>query len=347
MPYSGQTCWIVSDGRRGMENQALGIAEALAQRLPGLTLVTKVIHPRAPWRWLPESLFGRPWPLPFLALGRDSDPLTPPWPDLLIACGRKTVAYSVAIRRLSGRKTFVVQTQDPRLAPRYFDLVVPPRHDDLRGDNVFSVLGSPNRIRPDALAEAADTFGPLLSTLPRPLVGVLIGGSSRHYTLGEAKAQEITGTLKGLLAQGYGLAVTPSRRSPQDIVEQMKRDLAGPQTYFWDGTSDNPYFGLLALCDYLLVTEESTNMLTEAAVTGKPVYMIRLDGHSEKFAKLHEDLEAAGIARWFEGSLEPWTYKPLRETERVADHILALLGARQGWDLSAMRSGLAAADRDG
>ena len=85
MAETGKICWVLSDGRRGMENQCLGIAEALSKQLPDLTIQTKEIHPRAPWKWLPESVFGGPWPFPFLALGKDSDRLEAPWPDYLIA----------------------------------------------------------------------------------------------------------------------------------------------------------------------------------------------------------------------------------------------------------------------
>lgn len=211
-------CWVLSDGRKGMENQCLGLAESIADELGNLTIIAKRIAPRAPWKWLPESVLGRPWPFPFLALGKDSARLTEPWPQLVIACGRKTVAYSAAIRRLSQGRTFVIQLQDPRLNPSYFDLVVPPRHDNLTGENVLPILGSPNRVTPEKLAGGIDHAKGLFDALPRPLVAVLVGGSSRHFTLDLATMDDLASKLAGLADQGYG-----SWSPPQGARERRKK----------------------------------------------------------------------------------------------------------------------------
>ena len=130
---------VVSDGRAGIENQALGLAEAI-QRLTPATLTIKRIAWRKAFDKLPSAL-KHPIMLdpgsdtPFPATGEA-------WPDLWIATGRATLPLSLAARRLSGGKTFVVQTQDPRLSPSRFDMVVAPAHDGLSGDNVFEIIGS-------------------------------------------------------------------------------------------------------------------------------------------------------------------------------------------------------------
>lgn len=308
-----------------MENQCLGLAERVGDEIGDLTIITKRIAPRAPWKWLPESLLSHPWPLPFAALGRDGDRLDEPWPHLLIACGRKTVAYSAAIKRRSKGRCLVVQLQDPRLNPRYFDLVIPPKHDNLTGENVLPIQGSPNRITTEKLTSGIDQVGDLFDTLPRPLVAVLIGGSSRHLTLDREVMSDLVAKLARLEEEGCGLMITTSRRTGKAEENLLRAGLQGPNIHIWNGAEPNPYFAMLGLADHILVTEESTNMVTEAAATGKPVHVIALKGRSPKFDRFHAEMKSAGITRAFDGTLDSWTYEPLNETGRaatvVADHL--------------------------
>ncbi len=315
-------CWVLTDGRKGMENQAVGLAEAV-----GLKFTIKRLAPRAPWKWLPPSIFGRPWPWPMWALGTESDQLVPPWPHLLIACGRQTIAYSIAIRRLSKGQTFTVQTQDPRINAKYFDLIVPPRHDHLTGQNIFPITGSPNRVTDDRLAEARDEFASLFSSKHEPRIAVLIGGASKHYRLTPEKIADLSAQLRKLADDGPSLMITTSRRTGAENVKRLRDALEDTSAYIWNGQGPNPYFAILAYADHILVTSDSTNMVTEAASTGKPVHIINLEGGSDKFERFHQEMQSLGITRDFAGALPTWPYEPLRETQRVAQHI------RQEFDL--------------
>ena len=123
-----KSCWVLTEGIAGTENQCLGLAEAL-----GVTPVIKRVKLRFPWKQLSPWLdWGHKY-----ALAKDSDPIAPPWPDLLISSGRKSVGIARYVRKASGGKTFVVQIQDPRVGPKPFDLVVLPQHDLTRGENVM------------------------------------------------------------------------------------------------------------------------------------------------------------------------------------------------------------------
>ena len=166
--------WVVSDGRAGIENQALGLAEAV-QRLTPAEITIKHI------RWRP--LFDRlPSALKTPAM-LASEALQGPWPDLWIATGRATLPLSIRAKAWSGGKTFVVQTQDPRWANDRYDMIVAPAHDGLSGDNVFEITGSPHRITPRRIAEAAPAFADRIAPLPHPRVAVLIGGKSKAFDL--------------------------------------------------------------------------------------------------------------------------------------------------------------------
>ena len=320
-------CWVISDGKAGMEVQCRGLAEAM-----GFAPVIKRIAVRRPWRWLPPLFVHEP----LARLDPAADSLSPPWPDVLIASGRQTVALSIAIRRHSGGRTFTVQVQNPTVDPANFDVVVAPRHDRLGGPNVIVTIGGLNRVTEARLAAAAAAFGPRLGHLPRPRVAVLIGGNSKVHHLSAAAARRLGKQLAELARRhGAGLMVTPSRRTGDANAAILRQALADVPAEIWDGTGENPYYGFLALADAIVATGDSVNMVSEAATTGKPVYVVDLAGGSPKFRRFHATMRAEGITRPFTGTLEHWTYPPLRDTQRAAEEIRRRLAARHGGTLTA------------
>ena len=320
MPQScPKTCWIITPGEAGFESQARGLAEALA-----LTPVIKRIRAKRPWTILPGGL----WAWPLQALTRDSDPLTPPWPDVIISCGRVAAPVAAAIKRASRGRTHIAHIQDPQMRFDAFDVVVAPRHDGIDGDNVVLTAGAIHPVTREKLADAADHWRNRLASLPRPLIGVLIGGSNGRYRLDAAVMTEIAGKLAALARQhGAGLAVTPSRRTGADNVRILRERIAGVPAYLWDGQGENPYLGILGLADAVVVTEDSVSMTSEAIATGKPVYVARLPGRSRRQARFHESLIAAGYTRPFSGELASWSYAVPDDTARAA----AECRRRFGW----------------
>ena len=252
-----------------------------------------------------------------------------PWPDLWIAAGRASLPLSLAVRGRSGGRAFVVQVQDPRLDPARFDLVVAPEHDGLTGPNVVPIVGSPHRITPERLADAAPAFAAEIEPLPRPRVAVLIGGRSRAFDLTAAHAADLADRIaRAAQRAGGSLLATFSRRTPPEARRVMTERLSSLPGRVWDGAGPNPLFAFLHFADHILVTEDSANMAAEAASTGKPVHVLPMVGRGPagKFARLHADLAARGAARRFDGGLETWSYPPLAETERAARAVLERLG---------------------
>ncbi len=314
--------WVVSDGRTGIENQALGLAEAVQRLFPSVITVKRVRW-RAAFDKFPSALKAS-W-----MLDPSSDAVEPAageaWPDLWIATGRATLPLSAAARRRSGGRTFVVQTQDPRWRNAAYDLIVAPAHDRIEGPNVLSITGSPHRVTRERLAEGAAAFADRLEPLPRPRVAALIGGRSRAFDLPDAHAADLAERIDGAVeAAGGSLMLTFSRRTPEAAKAAMTARLAHLPGLIWDGGGANPYFAFLNFADHVLVTEDSANMAAEAASTGKPVHilpMIPLKS-ADKFARLHADLRERGAARPFDGTLESWSYAPLDETARAARTVL-------------------------
>ena len=318
--------WVVSDGRAGIENQALGLAEAI-QRLTPAAITVKRIRWRRAFDRLPSALKAS-WMLDLA-----SDPTEPAdgecWPDLWIATGRATLPLSARVRQRSSGLTFVVQTQDPRWRMDAYDLVVAPAHDGVAGTNVLSITGSPHRVTPARLAESAAAFERVLSPLPRPRVAALIGGRSMAFDLPDAHAAGLADKIAAAVTQAGGsLMLTFSRRTPEAAKQAMSARLAHLPGLIWDGTGANPYFAFLQFADHVLVTEDSANMAAEAASTGAPVHILPMIPlkPADKFARLHADLRARGAARPYDGALDGWTYEPLAETDRAARVVLERMG---------------------
>ena len=304
------SCWIVTEGIAGTENQCLGVAEAL-----GVMPMVKRIGLRQPWKTL------SPWLGFECACTFSGDKMEAPWPDLVLASGRKAIAAARYIKRASGGKSFIVFIQDPRVPTGQFDLVAVPAHDPSRGDNIIVTAAAPNRITSQRLAEAEKEFSSLLSPLPRPHVAVLIGGTSKAYDMTLGVTEKLAASLRVLAENGYGLMVTASRRTGWGNENILRHALAHENVYFWDGRGDNPYFAFLASADFILVTADSVSMLSEAATTGKPVYMIPLEGGSKRLDDFHNNLLQQGILRRFDGTLEAYDYTPLNDAGLIAEEI--------------------------
>ncbi len=318
--------WVVTDGRAGIENQALGLAEALARRTP-VRVQTKRVRLRTPWTWMPASFV----PLPRQALSVGSDAIEPPWPDLLIGCGRASIPFSLGVKSWSDGATFVVQLQDPRVNPREFDMVVPPIHDELEGPNVVPIVGACHRVTPERLDQEVMDFVPPLEELAPPRFAVLIGGKSKRQDIGAERARSIADSLAAVQRETGGtLMVTLSRRTGDAARMQFRTWLAPHSAIFFEGEGPNPYFAMLGAADHIFVTVDSVSMATEAAATAKPIHLLAVDGSAGKLDRFHQSLMRRGCARPFNGRLENWSYPPLLETDRVAAAVLNAWTARIG-----------------
>ena len=314
------SCWVVTDGKAGMESQCIGLAEAL-----GVEPTIKRVALRTPWRQLtPYFRFAQS-----LGFARHSDTLETPWPDLVIATGRQSVAASLFIRtkaRRSGKRTIIVQLQNPAISAAHFDLVVTPRHDGLKGENVIATCGALHRITSETLDAGAARLSPYVARLPRPFIGVLLGGTNAAYSF-EPSSAGILGKQLAWSAQSLGgsLLVTPSRRTGEENGIAIKDAIAAVPNFFWEGNGFNPYFGILGLADFLIVTCDSVNMVSEALASGKPVYVAALSGGSVKFEKFYRCLRDQGLTRLYEGPLEAYSYLRPDDIAEVTARIRALM----------------------
>lgn len=318
--------WAVSDGRVGIEAQVLGLAEAVARQRPA-----DIVLKRIGWNWSLGRASRSPTQFRHLMLEADS-PIAPPWPDIWIGAGRASVPLSRRVRGWSRGKTFVVQTQDPRGRLSAFDLVIPPVHDRLTGPNVFPIVGAPNRINAPGVSRDLARFWPRIEPLPRPRVALIVGGKSKSHDLPPARARAMAKEVReAVRVAGGSLLVSFTRRTPEPARRILSEELAAAPGWIWngEGAGENPYLAFLGAADIILVTEDSTNLATDAAATGKPIHVLATAGGGVKFDRFHEDLRQRGIARPFTGALESWSYPPLDETNRAASELLRRLDGRR------------------
>lgn len=311
---SGLRCWVVSDGKAGDLNQCLGVAEQL-----GLAPESRIIAPRAPWRWFMPHLWHSDFGIdPREAPGRSGGPLEGPLPALIIGSGRRAASALAAIKRASGGASFTAFLKDPRTSPAIADFIWVPQHDALRGPNVMTTLLSPHRLSAAKLTMALGSLRSEIARLPGPRVAVLAGGNSRDFTFSRFDTVRLAADLANLAREGATLMVTPSRRSPEDLKAALMGLVAEEGGYWWDGETPNPYFELLAAADAIVVTADSVNMVGEALVTGKPVMVFRPSGGSRKIDEFLRGLTEAKLIRPFAGTFERYSYAPQDPTPAIA-----------------------------
>ena len=296
--------WILSDSYAGLQAQALGLAEAA-----GFAPELRVLAPGRPWRAIPPRF----WPAPLAIAGASVRGALPP---LSIACGGMGAAVGAALRR---RGVPVVQVQNPRMDPRRFDVIVAARHDGMAGPNVVVTRTALHRVTPERLHGEAARWRSRFNPLPRPLVAVLVGGSNGRFRLDAPVARRLAASLAEMIRRDHvGLALTPSRRTDPAALRALAEAVAPLGGFVWDGAGENPYFGMLALADAIVVTVDSVSMISEAVATAAPVMLAALPGRSRRNALFTAGLLAEGRVRPFAGRFETWPAQPLDDTPEAA-----------------------------
>jgi len=298
------TPWIVSEGLAGLNAQAIGLAEAA-----GLSHELRILQPAPPWKWVPAKF----WPSP-LSVVRDSLPAA--LPDLAIGCGGMAGAVLAAMHR---RSVPVVQVQNPRMDIRQFDLIVANTHDELTGRNVFVCRTALHRVSAERLAKEAAQWQHRFSAAPRPLVAVLLGGSNGRYRFDIDVGRTLAAQLVAMATRDQvGIVVTPSRRTDPAVTDLIRRAITPVGGWVWDFQGENPYFGMLALADMIIVTQDSVSMISEAAATNAPVMFVPLPGRSRRQKLFIDLMMSEKRIRPFEGRFTTWPVAPLNDTPAAA-----------------------------
>lgn len=302
-------CWLFHDGAAGNRRQASALAEALE-----LPFTEMVLRPRALARWLAPRRAGSP----AMAFGTEfADLLRQQAPALVIGCGRLA---ALATRHARGAGATAIQILDPRINPRHWDLVIAPQHDQLHGDNVIGLLGSLNPVDADWLRLARAEYREL-AALAGPRTALLLGGPTGATRFDDQALERTLDALDAVLARdGGSLMLCGSRRTPARWAARLRARYPAGRHLCWLDAQDgrNPYPGVLAWADRIVVSPDSSNLLSEAGATGAPVYVAEPGCASGRARSFINALLASGRVREFNATPEPFDPTPLRETARVA-----------------------------
>lgn len=315
-------CWVITDSAAGNQRQALALANLLDMPVRHLQL-----EPGAPWSWLSPRLA---WGARLALTATQRQQFAPPWPSVAIGCGRASALYTRVLRSLSGGHTDTVQILDPRIDPRHWDTVIAPQHDGLTGPNVIQPIGSLNPVDDAWLQDGRDA-DPALADLPRPLVGVLLGGPRKGIPFDAAYIEQLcAGLLARQRAEGGSLLALASRRTPSELTALVRQQFADVPGLVWSGHDDgsNPYPGVLGWANRLVVTPDSVNMLSEACAVGCPVHTHVVAPLPEKLERFHQALRDAGRLHTLD-AIAAAPVQPLRETAPIAEKLRARIAMRQ------------------
>lgn len=319
--------WLLIDDRAGNKSQVLGVARAL-----GLKFEIKDIRYTIAAE-LPNYMLMASFSM--LTQGARVN-LMAPWPDIVIAAGRRTAPVARRIKELSKGKTFLAQIMYPGSSGEDdFSLIAIPKHDEVPpAENRFEMIGAPHCVTAEALAEARILWKGRFDHLPKPHVALIVGGDTKRKKFTPQMAREL-GERAAALAKGAGgsLLITTSRRSTPEAVNALLDAIGDTPAHVfkWGDGGDNPYMAYLAFADHVIVTGDSVSMCSEACATGRPVYIFapkKMTAH--KHAKLHQDLYTLGYAKPLEDAeaLIEWSHEPLNAANAIAQEIRRRLGVK-------------------
>ncbi len=311
------TVWVLADDRMGNVNQLLGIAESLNEPFERKDI--------AYTKWVKLHNFLRRSTL--IGITKKSvEGLKAPWPDVVLSAGRRSFPVALNIKKRSGGKTKIVQMMNPGATGfKKADLIVLPYHDNYRGKakNVLQIAGAPHRITPQRLSAERQKWEPVFADYARPRLSLIVGGTTKDKSF--TKAAELVKDALSLNPQS--ILVTTSRRTPADVVTLLQESLPKDKTFFYrfGDTGENPYFGLMACADMIVVTGDSISMCSECCASGVPVYIFAPDDMiGPKHKRFVQTLYQGGYAAPL-GS-EPFTPKGhFNPADTIAERIKALL----------------------
>ena len=300
---------LLTEGLHGMISQVEGLAKAL-----DLDYFHEKVELNSPWNLVPPSLTPKK---KFIFKNQINKEY-----DVIISCGRKSVIPSIVLKKNSNKKIVNIHIQNPKVSLENFDIIVAPDHDSLDGPNVLISKGAIHYLTLDEIEKAKDY---LVSKIEKQkeVVTLILGGPTKYYNYdNESMIQIFSKINKQIIEKNMQLIIIPSNRTPEKII-QFAKEYFNKNRLIIDNVDKQAYLSSLALAKYIIVTCDSSSMISEAALTGKPVYVAMIPSmrNDKRFQKFRNLLENMNIIRKLEDSLDTWSYEKLDETNRIAKQI--------------------------
>ena len=296
---------LLTQGMHGMVSQTEGLAKALKLNFKHQTVKLKPI-----WNFIPPKLTPISENLLTEKFVCDS--------KIIISCGRKSVISSVALKKRFGKDIFNIHIQDPKVSLKYFDLIISPDHDNIKGENVLNTKGSIHYLTKKEIASNSKYLQ--LSKDKKQIVAFIIGGPNKYYSYSEEQVHYIFNKIKTLFTPDkYKIVIIPSYRTPERVIKKAFNTFSFNHLVI-KKIDKKAYLSSLAISDYIIVTCDSTSMISEAAVTGKPVYMAMMKPKKSirRFKSFYSQFKELGIVKELSDTIDNWSYDKLDEVNRIA-----------------------------
>ena len=296
---------LLTQGMHGMISQTEGLAKALKLNFKHQKIKLKPLWNLIPPKFTPvsENLLTEKFVCDC---------------KIVISCGRKSVIPSAALKKRFGNEIFNIHIQDPKVSYKHFDLIISPEHDKIKGDNVLTTKGSIHYLTKKEIADNSKYLQ--LDKGKKQVVAFIIGGPNKYYNYSEEQVHFIFNKVKNLFTPDkFKIVVIPSYRTPERIIKKAFNTF-GFNHHVVKTIDKKAYLGSLALADYIIVTCDSTSMISEAAVTGKPVYaaMMKPNRNIRRFKSFYNQFKELGIIKELTDSIDSWSYDKLDEVNRIA-----------------------------
>ena len=301
---------LLTEGMHGMISQVEGLAKAL-----DIDFTHHKVELNHFWKLIPPNLSPISQSV-FKKINHDDF-------DVIISCGRKSVIPSIHLKNTANKKVFNIHIQDPKVNLNHFDFIVAPEHDAIEGQNVISTKGAIHYLTESEINENKDYLNSFIKKDERKIWALIMGGPTKYYEYSRENIKAIFENLNNLNKQNnFQLVVIPSMRTPKNIIQYAK-DYFGQNHTVIETIDKKAYLSALAISEKIVVTCDSSSMISEAALTGKPIYVANIspkknDKRFQRFRNLFKELN---ITRILGEEIENWNYQKLDETNRVANII--------------------------
>ena len=296
---------LLTQGMHGMVSQTEGLAKALK-----LNFKHKKITLKPFWNYIPPKLTPISENLLTEKFICDC--------KIIISCGRKSVISSVALKKRFGKEIFNIHIQDPKISFKHFDLIISPDHDNIKGDNVLTTQGSIHYLTKKEISENSKYLK--FNKEKKKIVSFVIGGPNKYYNYSEEQIHFMFNKIKNLFTPDkFKIVIIPSYRTPERVIKKAFNTF-GFNHLVVKQVDKKAYLGSLAIADYIIVTCDSTSMISEAAVTGKPVYaaMMKPKKSIRRFSRFFNQFKDLGIIKELTDNIDSWSYDKLDEVNRIA-----------------------------
>ena len=299
---------LLTEGYHGMISQVEGLAKALQAEFQH-----KIVRLNWPWNFIPPKLT----PISEIIL-KDKDYITENKGfDLVISCGRKSVIPSAIIKK-KNTNIFTIHIQDPKVNYKNFDVIIAPEHDDLKGENVISSKGSIHYITQSEIEKAKNYLVNKFQN--ENIVSLILGGPTKYYSFSNEELTQVFKKIKSnFISQGHKVLVIPSMRTPKRIIDLAMKEFA-KEGFVVNTVDRQAYLSALALATNIVVTCDSTSMISEASASGKPIFVAHMKPkkNNYRFKKFFQLFKEMGITKELEEKIDNWTYNRLNEADRIA-----------------------------